>query len=81
MNRILTKPDNFEEMVEYAAILSKPFPHARVDFYDTEDTPVVGEVTLGYPSSDIEPMDFNLELGQKMVIPKKDLVRSSLFRK
>ena len=75
------KPKHFEEMKSIASILSDGFPFARVDFYDTEDTPVVGEVTLGYPSSDIEPMDFNLELGQKMVIPKKDLVRSSLFRK
>lgn len=75
------KPVHFDEMKEIARVLSADFPFARVDFYDTEENPIVGEVTLGYPSSDIEPMEFNLILGRKMVIPQDSLIKNSLFKR
>lgn len=40
------KPTNFEKMKEYAAILSKPFPHVRVDFYNIDGTIYFGEMTF-----------------------------------
>lgn len=40
------KPENFDKMVEYAAILSKPFPHCRVDFYNVDGTILFGELTF-----------------------------------
>ena len=33
---LLPKPENYEKMVEYAEILSKPFRHCRVDLYNIE---------------------------------------------
>ena len=49
------KPRNFEKMKEIAAKLSKPFPHVRIDFYETGDKLYVGEMTflLGRRASEI----------------------------
>lgn len=40
------KPKHLKEMLEYAAILSKGLKYARVDFYDTDDRVIFGEITL-----------------------------------
>ena len=40
------KPSRLKEMVEYAAILSAPFPYVRADFYHVEDRVVFGELTF-----------------------------------
>ena len=40
------KPDCFEEMVEIAKVLSKPFPFVRVDFYVEHGRPRFGELTF-----------------------------------
>lgn len=39
-------PDSFKEMISHAAILAKPFPFVRVDFYDKEGKVVLGELTF-----------------------------------
>jgi len=41
-----TRPDSFERMLEYSRALSKPFPFARIDFYDVRGRPLFGEITL-----------------------------------
>lgn len=40
------KPKHLKEMLEYAGILSKGLEYARIDFYDTDDRVIFGEVTL-----------------------------------
>lgn len=40
------KPDNLEEMLEYARLLSEPFPFVRVDLYDADGSIIFGELTF-----------------------------------
>lgn len=42
----LEKPRNFDKMVESARILAQDFPFVRVDFYEGDDEPVLGEMTF-----------------------------------
>lgn len=42
----ITKPDNFELMIDYANKLSKPFKHCRVDFYNLGGKIYFGEITF-----------------------------------
>lgn len=69
----LEKPKNFEKMVEYARILSKDFPHVRVDFYNIDGQIVFGELTFhnagGYVK--FEPDEFDYIVGEKFILPKK----------
>lgn len=46
----IVKPDNFEEMVDKAKILAKPFTHVRVDFYNINDRIYFGELTFAKTS-------------------------------
>lgn len=67
------KPENFETMLEMARILSKGFPHVRVDFYNIDGKIVFGEMTFfnasGYTK--FEPDEFDIELGKNFVLPKQ----------
>lgn len=47
---LLPKPLNYEKMVEYAEILSRPFPHVRVDFYNINGQIYFGEMTFYHQS-------------------------------
>lgn len=40
------RPKHLKEMLEYASILSQGLKYARIDFYDTDDRVIFGEVTL-----------------------------------
>lgn len=64
------KPKNYEKMVEYAEILSKPFPHVRVDFYNVEGIIYFGELTFFTASGYINfvPDTFDMKLGEKFTI-------------
>ena len=42
----IPRPKHLKEMLEYASILSKGLEYARIDFYDTENRVIFGEVTL-----------------------------------
>ena len=72
INKKLEKPKNFDLMVEYAEILSKGFPHVRVDFYNIDGQIVFGEMTFynasGYTK--FEPDSFDFELGKQFVLPE-----------
>lgn len=69
----IRKPKNFEKMVEYARILSKNFPHVRVDFYNIEGKIVFGELTFynasGYTV--FEPDEFDYIMGEKFILPTR----------
>ena len=43
---LLKKPPHLSDMLSCAASLSAPFPFVRVDFYDTEDRLIFGEMTF-----------------------------------
>lgn len=71
----LPKPKNFDKMVEYARILSKDFPHVRVDFYNIDGEIVFGELTFQNGSGYInfEPDEFDFIMGEKFVLPEKSV--------
>lgn len=61
----IPRPATFETMKEYAAILSKPFPFCRVDFYSVDDRIYIGEITF-YPTGgcqNLQPREWSLRLG------------------
>jgi len=45
----MEQPTTWEEMKQYATILSKPFPFCRVDFYSVDGRVYFGEITF-YPT-------------------------------
>ena len=66
------KPACFDEMLKAAEVLSKDFPHVRVDFYDIEGKAVFGEMTF-YNASGFfrfEPDEFDFILGEQFKLPK-----------
>lgn len=71
-NHDVPKPAHFEQMMEISKILSKDFPHIRVDFFDTEEKLYVGEMTLytGGGYSLYEPQSFNEQMGELFVLPE-----------
>lgn len=40
------KPESFEKMLKYSEILSEEFPFVRMDFYDTKEGIILGEMTF-----------------------------------
>lgn len=70
IDRKIEKPKNFDKMIEYAEILSKDFPHVRVDFYNIKGKIIFGEMTFynasGYTK--FEPDNFDYILGEKFKI-------------
>jgi hypothetical protein len=46
LNFIPDKPTCLENMLIYAEKLSRPFPFVRVDFYDYNGSPILGEMTF-----------------------------------
>lgn len=46
LKREIQRPENYQTLLEYAEILSKPFPHARIDFYNQEGKIRFGEITF-----------------------------------
>ena len=42
----VSKPKSFEQMVEFARILSKDFPFVRIDFYEYQGKAIIGEMTF-----------------------------------
>ena len=65
-NEKIEKPKNFEKMIEIAEILSKGFPHVRVDLYEVNGKIYFGEMTFTNYSGfeKIEPKSADLMLGE-----------------
>lgn len=67
------KPKSFDDMIKYAEILSKPFPFVRVDFYDVNGKPILGEMTFtpcGGIDSRLNP-EVDLLMGNLINLPDK----------
>ena len=65
-------PFHLDDMINLSKILSKGFPHIRVDFFDTKDKLYIAELTLytagGF--SKYKPKSFNKTLGDMFILPK-----------
>ena len=68
---ILSKPEQFDKMIEYAEKLSKPFAHVRVDFYLVGGRVYFGEMTFtnGAGFDRVRPKKFDLQLGEWICLP------------
>lgn len=66
-DQMVPKPICLEKMLEIAASLASPFPEVRVDFYQVNGLPVIGELTFstGYGYFTYEYYSY---LGSKMII-------------
>jgi len=71
----MKKPDSLDEMIRYAAQLSKPFPFVRVDFYDLLCRPVLGELTFtpAYGMAGYYSKKGNEYLGTLLELPRKKI--------
>lgn len=67
------RPNNFDEMLEYARILSKPFPHVRVDFFHVDNEIHFGELTFysGSGFGSFYPEKWQQKMGEWFVLPNK----------
>ena len=66
INREIPRPENMEEMLNVARILSADFPHARIDLYNIRGKITFGEITF-YPWSGyvkFQPQSFDELLGR-----------------
>lgn len=67
------KPKCFEEIIKYSEVLSKPFPFVRVDFYEVNSKPILGEMTFtpcGGIDSRLDP-EIDLMMGELIKLPEK----------
>jgi len=65
-------PDKLEEMIELSRKISKPFPFARIDFYNIGDKIIFGEITFS-PDSGFgvfKPCKYDEILGSYLKLPK-----------
>lgn len=69
----IDKPKKLDELLKVAEILSKGFPHVRVDLYIVDNKIYFGEMTFtnGAGFDKILPPEFDLELGSYIKLPKK----------
>src|SRR5699024_128742 len=65
-NTIIQRPETLNEMLELSRILSKDFPHVRVDFYNVNGEIIFGELTFFHESGmgKFNPSEYELELGR-----------------
>lgn len=69
-DKAIEKPKNFDRMLEVSEILSKDFPHVRVDLYNIDGVVIFGEMTF-YSGSGywgFEPDLYDFELGNQFDI-------------
>ncbi|MBN2774037.1 MAG: hypothetical protein JXR31_07290 [Prolixibacteraceae bacterium] len=66
------KPHNFEEMIKMSQVLSKGFPHCRVDLYEWEDKIYFGEMTFFHGSGyfRMTPDEYDVKMGEWLTIPE-----------
>ncbi len=69
-NKNVTKPNNFEKMVEIAKKLSKEFQFVRVDLYDVDGTIYFGELTFTPASgkNPFYPLEKDIDIAKKIRI-------------
>ena len=70
-NGDVPRPKHLDEMLELSKVLSKGFPHLRVDFFDTDEKLYVAELTLytGGGYSIYDPKSFDVKMGELFKLP------------
>lgn len=68
----IRKPKTFDKMVELSRMLSKGYPHIRVDFYEVNGKLYFGELTLYHLSGLVpfEPENWDVIFGEWLNLPK-----------
>ena len=71
-NRGFSKPPNLDEMLELSRVLSKDFPHVRVDFYNVRNKIIFGELTFFHDSGYgiYKPVEFEIKMGSWLDLSK-----------
>jgi hypothetical protein len=71
-NESLSKPENFQLMLDFCRIVSRKFPHVRVDLYDFEGQIIFGELTFFHFSGKepFEPREYDYKIGSYLNIEK-----------
>ena len=74
LQRNVQRPKNYEQMITYAENLAKPFPEARIDFYNQNGIIIFGEITFfdGSGYMKFEPDEFNFEAGNAFTLPNQN---------
>ena len=74
----MEKPKQLKDIIEYSKIISKGFPHMRVDFYVENNKVIFGECTFFHfsGSQPFEPKSFDYELGSFLGLPPKLVVKN-----
>ena len=70
-NPTCKQPENLEELLKLARVLSKDIPFVRTDFYTIGGKAYFGEITF-YPASGLAPFSpdtFDEEFGQWLWLP------------
>ena len=70
-DRVFPKPDNYEEMLEVARMLSKGIPHVRIDLYNVTGKIYFGEMTF-FHGSGMEvftPLEWDYKFGDFIKLP------------
>lgn len=67
----LRKPETFGQMIELSKVLSKGFPHVRVDFYEVDGHLFFGELTFYHFSGfmPFEPEEWDCTFGNWLELP------------
>lgn len=67
----IKQPKGFEEMRRLAKVLSKGFPHVRVDLYDVNGQIYFGELTFFHFSGNVlfEPDEWDFKIGEWLKLP------------
>lgn len=72
-NKTISKPKQFNKMIELAKKLSEGIPFVRIDLYEIDNQIYFGEITL-YPGNGMEkftPHEWDYRLGSLIKLPKK----------
>lgn len=80
--REISKPSQYDKMVELAEKLSKNIPFVRMDFYQKGEQVYFGELTF-YPGSggeEFTPASWDIELGHWLKLPDSPIVVSGKER-
>lgn len=71
--KVVQKPDSFDEMLRISEKLSADIPFVRVDFYEINSRPYLGEMTF-FPGGGMEeftPREWDDTLGEWIKLPPK----------
>ena len=71
--KLIEKPKQLNDLLEYARILSRDFLHARIDFYIVNSKVIFGEITFSNSAGfgRIVPEEFALKVGDFLILKSK----------